>query len=285
MAAVDLAPAEIQVLQVLTIVVFAPFVSGGIAHLEARLQGRRGPRILQPYYDLAKLFRKETLVPEDASWVFVLGPMLAFTCYLVVPLLIPVLTTYPLPLGYMGDISGRRVHPGAGRLLRGRGGGRDRWPLRPAGQQPGHDVRGAHRAVHPVHHLHRGAGNHHRPALLRGGGRPGLAQPGGPPRPPPRRPGLLLGGVERHRTHPGRDPRQHSRVRDDRRGPHPRALGAAVRPFEVGIGDEAADPLRDPGQRLRRTLGARGVACTWGSPARHPHLVGKGASAWGRSSP
>ena len=106
MAAVDLAPAEIQVLQVLTIVVFAPFVSGGIAHLEARLQGRRGPRILQPYYDLAKLFRKETLVPEDASWVFVLGPMLAFTCYLVVPLLIPVLTTYPLPLGYMGDILG-----------------------------------------------------------------------------------------------------------------------------------------------------------------------------------
>ena len=75
MAAVDLAPAEIQVLQVLTIVVFAPFVSGGIAHLEARLQGRRGPRILQPYYDLAKLFRKETLVPDDASWVFVVGPM------------------------------------------------------------------------------------------------------------------------------------------------------------------------------------------------------------------
>ena len=106
MAAVDLAPAEIQVLQVLTIVIFAPLVSGGIAHLEARVQGRRGPRILQPYYDLAKLFRKETLVPDEASWVFAIGPMLAFTCYLVVPLLIPVLTTYPLPLGYMGDILG-----------------------------------------------------------------------------------------------------------------------------------------------------------------------------------
>jgi formate hydrogenlyase subunit 4 len=106
MAAVDLAPAEIQVLQVLTIVIFAPLISGGIAHLEARVQGRRGPRILQPYYDLAKLFRKETLVPDEASWVFAVGPMLAFTCYLVVPLLIPVLTTYPLPLGYMGDILG-----------------------------------------------------------------------------------------------------------------------------------------------------------------------------------
>jgi len=86
--AVELAPAEIQVLQVLTILVLSPLVSGWIAHLEARLQGRRGPRILQPYYDLAKLFRKETLIPEDAGWVFVAGPMVAFTCYLIVPLLI-----------------------------------------------------------------------------------------------------------------------------------------------------------------------------------------------------
>jgi formate hydrogenlyase subunit 4 len=102
----EFAPAEIQVLQDLTILVFAPFVSGAIAHVEGRLQGRRGPRILQPYYDLAKLFRKETLVPEDASWVFLAGPAVAFACYLTVPLLIPVLTTYPLPLGYMGDILG-----------------------------------------------------------------------------------------------------------------------------------------------------------------------------------
>jgi formate hydrogenlyase subunit 4 len=95
-----------QVFQVLTILVFAPGVSGAIAHVEARLQGRRGPRVLQPYYDLAKLFRKETLVPEDASWVFLAAPVLAFTCYLIVPLLIPELTTYGLPLGYMGDILG-----------------------------------------------------------------------------------------------------------------------------------------------------------------------------------
>ena len=106
MGDIQLASAQIQVLQVLTIVVFSPLVSGAIAHLEARWQGRRGPRILQPYYDIAKLFRKETLVPEDAGWVFVVGPMVAFMCYMVVPLLIPVLTTYPLPLGYMGDILG-----------------------------------------------------------------------------------------------------------------------------------------------------------------------------------
>ncbi len=96
----------IQVLQVLTIAGAAPGVSGVIARVEARLQGRRGPRVAQPYYDLAKLFRKEALAPQGASWVFLAAPVAAFTCYLTVPLLIPVLTTFPLPLGYMGDILG-----------------------------------------------------------------------------------------------------------------------------------------------------------------------------------
>ena len=64
------------------------------------------PGILQPYYDIAKLFRKETLAPEGASWVFLAAPIVAFTSFLIVPLLIPVLTDFPLPLGYMGDIMG-----------------------------------------------------------------------------------------------------------------------------------------------------------------------------------
>jgi formate hydrogenlyase subunit 4 len=102
----QLAPQVIQALQDLTILLGAPLVSGAISHVEARIQGRRGPRVLQPYYDIAKLFRKETVVPEGSSWVFLAAPIVAFGCYLIVPLLIPVLTTYPLPLGYMGDILG-----------------------------------------------------------------------------------------------------------------------------------------------------------------------------------
>lgn len=96
----------IQLLQVLTVAVAAPGVTGVIARMEARLQGRTGPRVLQPYYDLAKLFRKEALAPEGASWFFLAAPVVAVAAYLTVPLLIPVLTTYGLPLGYMGDILG-----------------------------------------------------------------------------------------------------------------------------------------------------------------------------------
>ena len=84
----------------------APGITGVIARVEARLQGRRGPRVLQPYLDIAKLFHKEALAPIGASWVFLAAPLVAMACYLTVPLLIPVLTAFPLPLGYMGDILG-----------------------------------------------------------------------------------------------------------------------------------------------------------------------------------
>ena len=96
----------IQLLQVLTVALAAPGLTGVIAKVEARLQGRRGPRVLQPYYDLAKLVRKESLAPEGASWFFLAAPLVSVAAYLTIPLLIPVLTTYGLPLGYMGDILG-----------------------------------------------------------------------------------------------------------------------------------------------------------------------------------
>jgi formate hydrogenlyase subunit 4 len=96
----------IQALQVLTVLLASPGITGVVARVEARLQGRRGPRVLQPYYDITKLFGKEALAPVGSSWVFLAAPLAAMTCYLTVPMLIPVLTTYPLPLGYMGDILG-----------------------------------------------------------------------------------------------------------------------------------------------------------------------------------
>jgi formate hydrogenlyase subunit 4 len=101
-----LPPPLIQGLQVATVAGGAPGVSGFIAWFEARLQGRCGPRIVQPYFDLVKLFGKESLTPNGAGPVFRLAPVASLACYLTVPMLIPVLTSYALPLGYMGDILG-----------------------------------------------------------------------------------------------------------------------------------------------------------------------------------
>jgi formate hydrogenlyase subunit 4/hydrogenase-4 membrane subunit HyfE len=96
----------IQVLQVVTILALAPLITGIIARVEAVIQQRRGPRLLQPYYDIVKLLRKETVLPAPAGPIFRAAPYVAFAGYATIPLLIPVLTTFGLPLGYMADFFG-----------------------------------------------------------------------------------------------------------------------------------------------------------------------------------
>ncbi len=95
-----------QVAQVLAVLMLAPLIQGFILRYEERVQRARGPSILQPYRDLWKLFHKQLVIPETASWIFWAAPVVAFTAMLTVPLLIPVLTNYPLPLSDMGDILG-----------------------------------------------------------------------------------------------------------------------------------------------------------------------------------
>jgi formate hydrogenlyase subunit 4/hydrogenase-4 membrane subunit HyfE len=96
----------IQLLQVGTVLLLGPLVMGIIARAEAIVQMRRGPRLLQPYYDIAKFFHKETVLPGEAGYMFRAAPYVSFACYLTVPLLIPVLTNFPLQLTYLGDILG-----------------------------------------------------------------------------------------------------------------------------------------------------------------------------------
>lgn len=91
------------VLQMLLVLAFAPLVSGIIHKTKARLQHRRGASILQPYFDLAKLLKKEVVVSSVASWLFRVTPYLVFTSTLVVALLVPTVAT-PVPLHWMGDI-------------------------------------------------------------------------------------------------------------------------------------------------------------------------------------
>src|SRR5271155_3370875 len=96
----------LQIGQVVTVLVLAPLIQGIVVQFEERVQRARGPGILQPYRDLWKLFHKQIVVPQTASWLFWATPVVAFTCMLTVPILIPVLTNFPLPLSDMGDILG-----------------------------------------------------------------------------------------------------------------------------------------------------------------------------------
>ena len=96
----------LQIGQVLTVLLLSPFIQGIIVQFEERVQRGQGPGIFQPYRDLWKLFHKQLVIPQTASWLFWIAPIVAFTCMLTVPILIPVLTDFPLPFSDMGDILG-----------------------------------------------------------------------------------------------------------------------------------------------------------------------------------
>ena len=68
------------------------------------VQSKRGPSIFQPYRDLYKLLGKDERVSEQASWLFRVTPYLVFVVPLVVTLLIPVLTDFPLFFAFAGDM-------------------------------------------------------------------------------------------------------------------------------------------------------------------------------------
>jgi formate hydrogenlyase subunit 4 len=92
-----------SLLQLMLVLAFAPLITGIIRKTKARFQRRRGAGILQPYYDLAKLMRKEVVVSPVASWLFHCTPYLVFTSTLVIALLVPTVVT-PVPLHWIGDI-------------------------------------------------------------------------------------------------------------------------------------------------------------------------------------
>jgi formate hydrogenlyase subunit 4 len=93
------------VLQVAGLLAVAPLLRGSIKKMKATMQTRKGPPLLQGYYDLAKLFRKETVRSETASWVYLLGPRLYFAAAVAATMLVPVLVAAS-PLDGAGGILG-----------------------------------------------------------------------------------------------------------------------------------------------------------------------------------
>lgn len=96
----------INVIQVGTVLLLSPLIAGIINRLKAIIESRHGPSIFQSYYDLSKLFKKEVVVPERSSIIFILAPFVSFSAYLVIALVIPIVTPYPLPYGILLDLLG-----------------------------------------------------------------------------------------------------------------------------------------------------------------------------------
>jgi formate hydrogenlyase subunit 4 len=80
-----------------------PFFLGVIARTKAIVAGRRGPPVLQPYYDLAKLLRKGAVYSRTTTIVFRAGPIVALAATFGAGLLAPLGRTAS-PLGFSGDL-------------------------------------------------------------------------------------------------------------------------------------------------------------------------------------
>ena len=96
----------ISIVQAATVLLLAPLIAGISYRFKAWTESRSGPSIFQPYYDLAKYLRKETLLPEGSSRIFYVAPFVAFGAYLLISEVVPVITPYPIPFASTVDFLG-----------------------------------------------------------------------------------------------------------------------------------------------------------------------------------
>lgn len=81
------------VLQPLLVVVLSPWLIGLMRQVRARMEGRIGPGIGQPWRDLRKLMRKQPIAPAGTTVVFRVAPLVLVATCLVVAAVTPLLST------------------------------------------------------------------------------------------------------------------------------------------------------------------------------------------------
>jgi len=93
----------VQAANAAVVVALAPLVTGIVRKTKARLLLRRGPSIFQPYRDLLRLSRKESVLAHNASWLFAGAPYFTFALTWVAAALIPTFAS-ALPLAGSADL-------------------------------------------------------------------------------------------------------------------------------------------------------------------------------------
>lgn len=89
--------------QVVVVLAGAPLLVGVMRQARARLEGRAGAGIGQPWRDLRKLLRRAPATPIGTGWAFRLAPLLLMGTSLVLAAVVPLLTTAS-PLDHAADL-------------------------------------------------------------------------------------------------------------------------------------------------------------------------------------
>jgi len=76
-------------LQVILMIAISPLITGIIKKFKASMQHRKGNSVFQPYYDLAKLFRKGKVISESSSWLFRATPYICLGSMFLLAMMVP----------------------------------------------------------------------------------------------------------------------------------------------------------------------------------------------------
>jgi len=106
----------VQAVQMVTVVLLAPLLTGFIRKVKARLLRRQGPSVIQPYRDILRLLRKEVVLAENASWLFRVTPYVIFAATWVAAAIIPTFAT-GLMFSWTADLIAIIALLGSGRFF------------------------------------------------------------------------------------------------------------------------------------------------------------------------
>jgi len=107
---------SIQGVQMLLVLLVAPLFTGFVRKVKARLLQRQGPSLVQPYFDLVRLMRKDVVLADNASWLFRVIPYLVFAATWVAASLIPTFRT-GLLFSWSADLIAIAALIGSGRFF------------------------------------------------------------------------------------------------------------------------------------------------------------------------
>ena len=93
-----------HLIHILVALTLPPMLLGVIAKTKALFAGRVGPPVLQPYYDLAKLFQKGSVFSTTTTWMFKAGPVVGLATSVIALLIVPFVEgSAPIP-SFTGDL-------------------------------------------------------------------------------------------------------------------------------------------------------------------------------------
>jgi len=85
------------------LLIMPPLLLGVINKTKALFAGRRGPPVLQLYYDLFKLARKGVVISQVTTWIFTAAPVITLVAITLAGLMVP-MGPFQSPVAFTGDL-------------------------------------------------------------------------------------------------------------------------------------------------------------------------------------